>query len=264
MSNRGILAGATSPGWRTYVPLWRSANFSGSAPTTLPDLGNGTAIGRYLRFPSGLVIAQLSLTFGSTTAFGSAADFYQFGLPYPGSRSNSAADLPIGNGFATQGNSASPQITQMVIPTLADPASTGQGGRTDEDNWAQGFCQRLIATGVSGDANSPAFTSGATSVTVTHGLGATGGYVPSIYDIDVVATNSPSTNPRAIYVNTITATTFQINVGASSTTTPLTYAWKIRAEPNNSGPGILVGPSAPWVWASGHSIALQCMYEARR
>lgn len=267
MTNRGMISGVTPDAWKSYIPQWRSGNFvGGAAITTQPSLGNGTAIGRYLRFPAGMVVAQIQFTFGSTTAFGTAASFYLFSLPFPGSRSNSAADLPVGTGLVTQGTAATPQLTQLVVPTLADPSAQAQGigQQSDEDNWVQGFCQRVISVGISGDANSPAFTTGVTGVTVTHNLGAIGGYVPAAYDIDIVATNSPSTNPKNIFVDTIGATTFKLNVGASSTTTPLTYAWKIRAEPNNSGPSILIGPNSPWTWASGHSIALQCLYEARR
>jgi hypothetical protein len=226
----------------------------------------GVAIGRYLRFPSGLVVAQMSFTFGTSPENGTTAFAYQFGLPVPASRSNSGADLPIGTGLCTQGTAASPQLTQMMVPTLSDPpTSASYPPKTDEDNYAQGFCQRMISMGVSGDANSPAFTSGVSSVVVTHTNGhQDSAYVPTAYDIQVVATNSPSTNPKSIYVDTITATQFTLHVGASSTTTPLTYAWKLRAEPNNSGPSILVGPNAPWVWAAGHSIGLECIYEARR
>lgn len=280
MSNRGILQGVTANNWRSYTPEWRSGNFpaSGSAITTQPDIGDGTKVGRYLRFPSGLIVAQIALTWGAGTTFGTAASFYAWSLPYPAAV-RLGTDWPIGLGLVTQGTSSSPNLTQTVFATLADPTSTAQkgiGSSSDQDNWIQGFCQRSVAMGVSGDANSPAFTSGATSVTVTHNLGAVGDYIPAVQDIEIMPTNSPSTNPKNIFVNTIGTGTFQLNVGASSTTTPLTYAWKIRADPGSTMP-ILIGPGGgPWNWGTsvsggqwisptvGGSISFQVIYEARR
>jgi hypothetical protein len=257
----GLRGGLTTKRWQPYTPRWRSANFFGAAPTTQPSIGDGQLTGKWRRDESGLIVAQLGLTYGSTTDPGTGAQFHALSLPYPASRSNGGADLPIGSGYARKVNTGP---LQPVIPTLADPASLGSGASGDEDNWLQGFCHRLYAAGVGGDANSPLFTSGATTVTVTHNLGLLGGFIPAISDIYVVATNAPSTNPRNLYVASPTATQFTLGVGASSTTTPITYAWKIVAEPNSSGPSILCGPNAPWQWSAGDMLTFGVAYEPRR
>lgn len=261
MTNRGVHAGDSSPAWKDYPVAWRSNKFASlGAVTTQPSLGNGALYGRYLRLGSGFIMAEIQLIFGSTTTVGSTASFWAFSLPFPGRRANLGADLPIGIGLAQLGSAASPNSTQPLICTLADPADAQQqqGTQSDEDNWLQGFCQSMIATG------SGAFTSGVATSVVTHNLGVNSGYIPNAYDINVVGTNTASTTPRYLWIDNITSTQFTVNVAVTATTTPLAYSWKIRGEPNNSGASILMGPDAPWAWVNGSSLSFQAIYEARR
>lgn len=261
MSNRGVLPGLDDARWKDYQPEWKATNFgTGGAVTTQPDVGNGTLTGRFIRHPSGIVVANIVLVGGSTTVWGSTADFYIWKLPVTASRSNSGADLPIGSGYVTQGTGGSTQWTQPVVPTLADPGSTSQGfcRQSDEDNWIQGFANRACIA-----AGTFSISTGSTSTTITHNAGVTSGFVPSAYDFIITPTNSASTNPKSIYVDTITATQANINVGASSATTGQTGAWKIRGEPNSTG-GILVQPGMPFAGAEGTVFGFQCIYEARR
>jgi hypothetical protein len=260
MTNRGVFGGLTGGRWVDYSPVWRSQNFAGGgAVTTQPDIGNGSLTGRYIRHPAGLVVAQIALVGGSTTTWGSDASYYIWRLPVPGSRSNSGADLPIGNGYITQGTGGSTQYTQQTIPTLADPGAVNQGfcANSDEDYWVQGFGNRVLAAGTGSLASS------ATSTTITHNAGVTSGYVPAASDFIITATNSPSTNPRTVYVTNITSTQADIAVGVASTTTPLTFAWKVRGEPNSTG-GVLLSPGNPWPGSDGMVIGFELLYEARR
>lgn len=262
MSNRGTFGGVTrGQAWREYDPAWLATNIFGNP--TMPDIGNGTKLGRYVRLTGGLVVAQVQLVFGSTTTYGNG-DAYIIGLPFPANRwtanlSNSGnADLPIGTALAWQGSSASPTYTMPLVPTLADPLA-GYNLQTNEDYFAHLFCAHSLSQGTG------AVISGTnTSVTVTHNLGVT----PVASDIQVVCVAKSGTpaNPRAVYVDSITSTQFNINVvTAPGGATSLTFDWKCRAEPNNSGVNLpqLVSYRRPWTWASGHGIYCQFIYEAR-
>jgi hypothetical protein len=57
--------------WETYTPTWTAA-------TTNPAIGNGFIAGRYVQIQK-LVHAQIAITMGSTTTYGSGV--YYFGLP---------------------------------------------------------------------------------------------------------------------------------------------------------------------------------------
>jgi hypothetical protein len=57
--------------WETYTPTWTAA-------ITNPAIGNGFIAGRYVQIQK-LVHAQISITMGSTTTYGSGV--YYFGLP---------------------------------------------------------------------------------------------------------------------------------------------------------------------------------------
>lgn len=261
MPSNGIRSGIGKGTWRDYVPMLHNTNVSGTP--TMPDLGNGILQGRYLHHPSGLVVAQALLILGSTTTLGNG-DAVIVGLPKPANRwtanlSNSAtADLPIGTALAFQGSAANPALTMPLVPTLADPLA-GYNLQTNEDYYAHFFAEQAIASGTG------AVISGtATSVTVAHGLGLT----PVASDFNVVLTAKSGTpaNPRQIYVNGIDATNFVINVTtAPGAGTSLTFDWKARAEPNNTGVNLpqLVSYRRPWLWASGHGLFAQFVYEPR-
>jgi hypothetical protein len=260
VSNKGVFSGATvgSGQWRNYDPLWLNTNQSGTP--TMPDIGNGTKQGRYLKLTGGLVVAQVQLIFGSTTTFGNG-DFYTIGLPFPANRwtatlGSTVADLPIGTALAWQGSAASPSLTMPLLPTLADPGG-GYGTQTNEDYFAHLFYPHALAVGTSSVTN-------AGPATVTHNLGLT----PVASDITITPTaiTASSTNPKIVYVDTIGATTFNVNVltalGSGKT---LSFSWKARAEPNNSAVNFpqLVSYRRPWTWAQNHGIYCQFIYEAR-
>lgn len=259
MSNKGALGGVSAQTWRNYEPLWLNTNVSGNP--TMPAIGNGTLQGRYLKLTGGLVVAQVNVGFGSTTTYGNG-DSFIFGLPFPANRwsanllNSSTADLPIGTALAWQGGSASPTFTMPLIPTLADPLA-GYNLQTNEDNFFFLFNQHLLSAGTGSITN-------ATPATITHALGVT----PQAYDIHVTPTaiTSASTNPRQIYVDTITSTQFNVNtqtaLGSGKT---LSFSWKCRAEPNNTSSNLpqLVNYQRPWTHASGHGLYCQVVYEAR-
>ena len=62
---------ATTAAWTSYTPVW-------TANGTAVSLGNGTIVGKY-RQVGKWVTAQILLTMGSTTTFGTS--FYLFTLP---------------------------------------------------------------------------------------------------------------------------------------------------------------------------------------
>lgn len=105
-------------------------------------------------------------------------------------------------------------------------------------------------------------TSGVSTITVTHGLGMT----PVNYDINVILTNTASTAPGEVYVDNITATTFDWHVRSTATTTPQQMAWKIRSEPNGTTTlDLLVNSARPMgAWASGWLLGWNVEYQARR
>lgn len=263
MRNNGLLAGLNKANWRNYDPTWYATNTSGTP--TMPDIGNGSKMGRYIKHPSGLVVAEAQLVFGSTTTYGNG-DAWIVGLPLPANRwtanlsNNATADLPIGTALAFQGSGASPAMTMPLVPTLADPLA-GINLQTNEDYFAHFFCAHAIAAGTG------AVISGAnTFVDVAHGMT---GILPVASDIELtcVAKSGAITSPRAVFIDNITATNFRINVQiAPGGATSITWDWKIRAEPNNSG-GInlpqLVSHRRPWIWASGHGLFAQFVYEPR-
>ena len=89
--------------FETYTPTWQAA-------TTNPAIGNGFIAGRYVQVQK-LVHAQISITMGSTTTYGSGV--YYFGLPITSKTSyyNFAAlgvgtifDLSAANAYVVSAN----------------------------------------------------------------------------------------------------------------------------------------------------------------
>jgi hypothetical protein len=74
----GVIGGVSKSTWKDYDPEWLATNTSGTP--TMPALGNGFKMGRYLKHPSGLIVANAQLVFGSTTTYGNG-DAYIIGLP---------------------------------------------------------------------------------------------------------------------------------------------------------------------------------------
>jgi hypothetical protein len=267
VSNRGTISGVSSATWHQYEPLWLATNTSGNP--TMPAIGNGTIWGRWLRTTGNTVVAQVGLTFGSTTTFGNG-DAYIIGLPLPANRwtaglsNTSNADLPIGTGFAWQGSAASPSYLVPLIPTLADPLA-GYNLQTNEDYFAHLF------TPISHIARGTASISGAsTSTTVTHNLGLGSGGTASYSEADISLVNTASTgspaNPRVAYLSTLTENAFNINVQvAPGGATAFNFAWRLEARPQNTSWNLpqLVSYRRPWVFAQNHGIYCQFIYEAR-
>lgn len=75
---------------------------------------------------------------------------------------------------------------------------------------------------VTENAGAATITNGNTSVTVTHGLAAT----PAAQDLHVTATNNPTNDPGHIWVDTITATQFNINCRTDPGASGLSLAWQ--------------------------------------
>jgi hypothetical protein len=261
MTVKGIRSGVSRGVWRNYDPMLFGTNVSGTP--TMPDLGNGTLRGRYLDHPSGLVVAQVELVLGSSSSLGNG-DALIIGLPKPANRwtanlsNNATADLPIGTAQGFKGGVSAPTLTMPFMPTLADPLA-GINLQTNEDNFAHFFCAHSISRGTG------AVISGTnTFVDVTHDLGMT----PVASDIHVqpVSRSGTPASPRAVYIDNITATNFRINVvTAPGAGTSITFDWKIRAEPNNSGVNLpqLVSYRRPWVWGSTDCLKAQFVYEPR-
>jgi hypothetical protein len=84
-----------------------------------------------------------------------------------------------------------------------------------------------IAQGIGGpiklsNRGTATITSAATTVTVTHSIGIT----PAISDIQVTPTNSMGTAAK-YWIDTVTATTFNVNVNAAPGATTATFNWSI-------------------------------------
>lgn len=251
--NDGVVSGVQADLWRQYQPTIRGFSSSGSG-ITQPVLNSAVTFGEYWNSGQGRVLCRGSIQFASDSTFGSGESVWGISLPFPANRSSGGADLPIGEAWLWQGSSADPQLNMSGIPTLMDPLSPG-GTQSQEDSYFQIFVPYLISFGTGSIAT------GATSTTITHGLAET----PAAFDIQVTATNAPSTTPKIVYVDTITSTQFNVNIVSSSATTGLTFAWKCRAEPNSSTEfALLASHLKPWTWASGHSISWLIEYEARR
>lgn len=74
LDSNGLLPAAAIGGaWQTYTPSWLSTG-------TAPAIGNGTRAGRYIQIGK-TVICTVSISFGSTTTYGTGE--YFFGLPLP-------------------------------------------------------------------------------------------------------------------------------------------------------------------------------------
>lgn len=74
-----------------------------------------------------------------------------------------------------------------------------------------------------GSSASATITSGNTSVTVTHGAG----YTPSAQDVVVTPTNNPTNDPGNFWIDTITATQFNINVRSNPGASGAIFAWRV-------------------------------------
>lgn len=251
MSNRGVIGGVRIPGWQSYTPNLREFSNAGTG-ITQPSLGNSIAVARWMRDPSGKVFYYGQITFGSTATFGSGGSVWGLTLPYPASRSSGGADLPIGTAMAWQGTASNRNM--VLTPTLMDPLSPG-GTNGAEDDYAQFFCSRLVASGTGSIA------SAATSTTITHGLANT----PTATDIRITPTATTTNNCGIWYVDTIGSSTFNVNVKAAPGASTFAFSWKAEVDPNNSSEfDLLAAHNKPWTWAANHVLGWSLVYEGRR
>ena len=65
--------------------------------------------------------------------------------------------------------------------------------------------------------------SGATSATVTHGCG----FTPTLQQITVTLGENPTNDPGIIWVDTIGATTFQVNCRSDPGASNLDFGWRV-------------------------------------
>lgn len=254
MTNRGVYSGVKRGGWQDFAPEIRS--FAQSGTPVSPVLGNAQTYARWLRRPSGLIVYQGGITFGSTTTFGSSTQVWGVNLPYPANRSSGGADLPIGTAWCWKGASANPSTNVNLVPTLMDPLVAGGGSGSNEDNYMQFFLPYLI------DQGTATILSGTTSVVVAHNLSS---WTATASDIQLTPTATTSNNPGILFADTFTATGFTVNCKANPGASNLAFAWKLRGEPNQSSAfDLLVNQNRPYVHASGHLLAWQVAYEGRR
>jgi hypothetical protein len=73
------------------------------------------------------------------------------------------------------------------------------------------------------NAGTATITTGNTSISVTHGAG----YTPSVNDIVITPTNSPTNDPGNFWISNVGATTFDINVRANPGASGASFAWRV-------------------------------------
>jgi hypothetical protein len=77
---------------------------------------------------------------------------------------------------------------------------------------------------VTENAGTGTINNGGTSATVTHGLS----YTPARADITITLGENPTNTPGAIWVDTIGATTFQVNCENDPGASNLDFSWSVR------------------------------------
>lgn len=261
MTNRGIIPGLNTDGWRYYQPRVRAFVALGEPAPAQPVIAPSSIVGRYRRLGDGLYAVEGQLTLASGDTVGSGDNVWGFSLPFPANRWQGGADLPVGVGWTGKGSS--PYYNFPIIPTLMDPLAP-DATYTSEDTYVQFFIENSISRGTA------TISGTATSTTVTHNIG----YTPNASDINLVITalNNTPANPQAGWVDTITSTQFNINVkqapGTGTPTKSIDYAWKIRSEPAGTGASpewftLLLSSRKPWTYAAGDIISWSLTYEAR-
>jgi hypothetical protein len=103
----------------TYTPVW-------TASGTAPNIGNGTASGRWLQIGK-LVVATAGLVFGSTTTFGTGS--YYLSLPV------TSAALPLAGGLSGLIQDSSPVALYQAFAVWVD---TGRMGAFTDSGLAVG------------------------------------------------------------------------------------------------------------------------------
>lgn len=249
----GVLAGSTSLAWQRCDAILQGFVISGSLPSVQPSNPTGTNFAKYLDLGNGLILFKFNFIFDANSVFGTGEHIWAVRLPIPANRASGGADLTDGTVLAWQGSSANPQLTMALRPSLMDPM-LGGGSQGMEDYYIQFFVPYLLSMGTG------TITSGNTSVTITHALGST----PNAQDISVVPTNTTTTAPGLIYVDTIGSTSFKVNSRTNPGASGLGFSWKARMEPNGTTLlDVLANHTRPWLWASGHQLSGTIMYEGQ-
>jgi hypothetical protein len=260
--NTGILAGLRPDvvGWRTFAPQNPPilASFAVGGGATQPVLGASQIVAHYFHDRQvGKVFYQGYIQFSSDATYGSGDNLWGVRLPVPALRVLGSADLPIGSGMAWQGTVSNRNMPLRA--TLMDPFPGGMtgGNNTQEDKYMQFFLPHLLATGTG------SIGSGATSTTITHGLGGT----PVEYDINIRPTSNATNNVGYWYITNCTSTQFTVNVQTQPGTNAFNFSWKARMEPNGVNVlDLLVNSARPFGggWAGGYVLGWSVEYQARR
>lgn len=114
--------------WTNYTPEWTSSG-------TAPALSNGTLTGRYLVVHHQLVKAQIRLTMGSTTTFGTGV--YFFSLPFPASTDSASSYNAAGSAWALDtGTKESGGVCKLESGATTFRISSAPTASGASDNWS--------------------------------------------------------------------------------------------------------------------------------
>jgi hypothetical protein len=102
--------------------------------------------------------------------------------------------------------------------------SMPNNGGTDRLTNAGSNIVRMNSGYITENSGTGTINNGATSATITHGLG----YTPAAADICITLTENPTNTPGAIWVDTIGATTFQVNCENDPGASNLDFSWSTR------------------------------------
>lgn len=250
----GVLPGTKPAGWRDCPAELVGFVVSGAAPSVQPANPTGVNFARYLDLGNGFVLFKFRFGFDANTVFGTGEHIWAVRLPVPLNRATGGADLVNGTAQAWAGAAANPQWCATLRPSAMDPMFHG-GNNGMEDYYIQFFNQYLLGAGTA------AFALAGSTVAVNHGVGST----PNAYDVDVNATNTPTTAPGVIYISATSSSQITFGIrNASASGTALTLGWKVRMEPNGAATlDVLANHLRPFLWAAGSELSGSIVYEAQ-
>jgi hypothetical protein len=133
------------PAWKTYTPTWTSTG-------TAPSLGNGTAVGHYMKIGRTVHVAA-EVILGSTSTVGTGT--YRFSLPFNAVTlpeqfvlmryyDSSAATAYVGQGALSSGTYFLPQQIASVAGALVTMSATSPVVPAQSDQYM--FCGTYEAT----------------------------------------------------------------------------------------------------------------------
>lgn len=118
----GVNAGT----WQSYTPTW-------TAYTGTPTLGNGTITGRYCKVGK-MVIATVSLTFGSTTSVAGTSTWY-IGLPFQAAGLGHGVWVAYESGVKYYTGVVQVKIGETTIVAFFAPDGQGYLSETRPHTW---------------------------------------------------------------------------------------------------------------------------------